>query len=545
MAENLALVGKANQGQGGLLHPRRSVAWLWSLRTLLLALAIFLALLSFSALQNAPDQESSLHFLLRKPLFSSLAYGLFLPASLSLLPPRDLPQLRKSWLAIVSLLAGLLLVSSASRLLRGDWTWYAPVGGLTENHKTLAVSLAPLLPLLILVGKEGSPPLRVLSRLLLGLSGLALILALSKAALIAAVAGLVLSLPLFGLGRRGRILGTVGMIAAGVLLAGGIPLWTGSSGLIDSFDSRQSLNLKAWEMFRQHPWLGEGPGTFLTHDLHTFPHYRINGVEAHGVIQKMLAEGGLLGLLAWGLLTVVLALPLYRRADLTRVARGIPQDVDLFWAAWVALHINLLFSTEAFTCSHWVPLGMILGMAGREERRQESPVLPSSVPPLGRTWMGVSTCLLVPAVWTALHTPSSRLNEGPEVEAVVTSWLDALSRGDAQAADSLRSAHPTQWLPGEPAPHQDPEAASYQALLTAEGATALKLQMEERVVVVGGDGALLTTRLKTSLTASTGAPDVKEERAATILLAREQGEWRIAWLRWEEVASLPGSQQNQ
>ena len=35
------------------------------------------------------------------------------------------------------------------------------------------------------------------------------------------------------------------------------------------------------------------------------------------------------------------------------------------WATFVALHANLLFSTETFSQTHWIPLGLLWGLSER------------------------------------------------------------------------------------------------------------------------------------------------------------------------------------
>ena len=86
-----------------------------------------------------------------------------------------------------------------------------------------------------------------------------------------------------------------------------------------------------------------------------FPHYRINGVEAHGVIQKVGSELGLAGLVAWGAFTGGLFVVVVRR-----------RRNHAWVGVLVCLHVNLLTSTEAFTMTHWIPLGLAWMMSKQE-----------------------------------------------------------------------------------------------------------------------------------------------------------------------------------
>ena len=93
-----------------------------------------------------------------------------------------------------------------------------------------------------------------------------------------------------------------------------------------------------------------------------FPHYRINGVDAHGVVPKVAAETGLLGLGAFTAFTVLGGVALRRRWT------GDTSDPRWAWlGVAAALHVNLLFSTETFTMTHWIPLGLAWAAVHRDD----------------------------------------------------------------------------------------------------------------------------------------------------------------------------------
>src|SRR5204862_114366 len=84
-------------------------------------------------------------------------------------------------------------------------------------------------------------------------------------------------------------------------------------------------------------------GANVRFEQQTFPDYRVNGVDAHGAIQKVGSEYGLLGLGAWLTFVGAMALRLRRRAPVLagwdgwlappNVARGV-------WATFVAHHVH-------------------------------------------------------------------------------------------------------------------------------------------------------------------------------------------------------------
>lgn len=298
-----------------------------------------LVLAGLAALPAALDPARSAWTLFRKPVFLWLAYGLAFARAVGTAPA--LPALR----AGVGLAAAVLLVSSCERIASGLTLWWTPIAGLTNNHKTLAVALAPTLPLLLGVGRTR------LDRALAALVLIALLASVSRTAWISAAVGLA-----WFVSFRGRSLGerpavVAGIVAVGVVLALFGPVWWGSAVQLDAARSRHSLDLRAWAMFREHPLFGMGLGSNVLYEMVTFPHYRVNGVDAHGVIQKLASETGLVGLAGW-------------LGGTWATARAVRPHRAL-WAAFASLHVNLLFSTETFSPTHWAIFGLIWGLAAR------------------------------------------------------------------------------------------------------------------------------------------------------------------------------------
>lgn len=307
---------------------------------------------SLLALPAALDPAASLHTLIRKPLFLWLAWGGALGWCATHLA-RD-----RFWHALVSASAGLcgaiLLGSSVGRIASGSGLASAAVASLTANQKTLGVAIAPLLPLVLGLRR----PVPRWAQAAAALLGLAVVLSASRTALVSVAVGLT-----FLLRFRGRRLAEVpGLVPAlamgGLVLALYAPLWTGSIVQLDALRSRHSLDVRSWAMFSAHPLFGMGAGTSTLYEMIEFPLYRVNGVDAHGAIQKVASEAGIVGLAGWLWATVTVG----RRLLADRSERG-----TMLWACFVALHVNLLTSTETFSQTHWVPLGLIWGLSRRRE----------------------------------------------------------------------------------------------------------------------------------------------------------------------------------
>lgn len=315
----------------------------------------------------AQEPAESLHHLVRKPLFLYLAYGVGLSWAVARVVPRR--TLIHAALAYVLLTAGLSLGASALRIAAGEALWFQKLDWITPNHKTLAVALAAWVPFVL--GEPWRSAQRG-PRLAARIGGAAIILALlasaSKTALITAAFGLAWHLPRARpLSTRPRLL--VPLLAAALGLAVFSPLLLQSRAMLDAARSRYSLNVRAWEMFSRDPLFGSGTGMNVVTEMVTFPHYRVNGVDAHGVVQKIASETGLMGLLSFGAFTWSTGAALRRRAW----RRGGPAGRDWgLWGTWAALHVNLLLSTETFSPTHWVPLGLCWGLSLRAEEEPDA-----------------------------------------------------------------------------------------------------------------------------------------------------------------------------
>ncbi|MEC8424405.1 MAG: O-antigen ligase family protein, partial [Myxococcota bacterium] len=320
------------------------------------ALLCVAALLS---LVNAADPLEGAHFVLRKVLFPGIAFGVGLAGLVSgRIPPRTT---RKLLVMGLGLTAAVSVVTSTGRLLAGNALWWSRIEGLTPNHKTLAVALAGSLPLALGIATGPAGRVRTAARAVGALAVVAIGMSMSKAAWLGAGVGIAWFVP-----RRRPLAARPGVLAPALALAlmilASLPLVTGSRAMLDSARSRHSLNIRAWKLFRAHPMLGSGAGASTTFEAVTFPDYRVNGVDAHGVIQKVGGELGVFGLGTWFWFTGAVGVGLWRRRE--------PMGAGLAWGAlgtFTTLHVELLLSTETFAPTHWAPLAVAWGLAHATE----------------------------------------------------------------------------------------------------------------------------------------------------------------------------------
>lgn len=334
------------------LIPLAAWGWLGGTRHPLPGPGGYLLLLLAGALSllNALDPSQGAHFLIRKPLFLYVAYAFGVAWAVRSLPARWTLGLVLAWAAST---AGVSVVTSAGRIVGGEALWFQAIEGLTPNHKTLAVSMAGGLPLLLALRSRPA-------KLTAAGVALAILASASKTAWLMAAWGASLHWPRARpLGLRWRLV--LPAAAIGVALAYYAPVLVGSRAMLDAARSRHSLNRRAELMVRMHPLFGSGAGMNTVIEQATFPHYRVNGVDAHGVIQKVGGELGLLGLLGYGWFTLATAAALRRRWE----EDGAQHSGAVYGAAamWGVSTAGLLLSTETFSQTWWAPMAVSWGLA--------------------------------------------------------------------------------------------------------------------------------------------------------------------------------------
>ena len=334
------------------LVPLAAWGWLRGQRHPLPGLLGYLLLLlaGVLSLRTAPEPATAVHYLVRKPTFMYVAYGFGLAWAAQHAISR-----RWLWRGVVAWAlstAAVSVLTSAARIGGGEGLWFAQIAGLTPNHKTLAVSLAGGLPLLLATGR----------RRVAAVVGVALLLSASKTAwLMAALAAGLVWPRARPVALRWRL--SLPAAALAVALAYYAPLIMNSRAMLDAARSRHSLNHRAEKMFLHEPLTGTGVGMSTAIEMATFPHYRVNGVDAHGVIQKVGGEMGLLGLAGYGGFSLAALVALRRRWR----AAGATHAGEAYGAltVWAVSSAGLLLSTETFSQTWWLPAGLAWGLAHR------------------------------------------------------------------------------------------------------------------------------------------------------------------------------------
>ena len=311
------------------------------------------------SLVNSPAPLTGAHFVVRKVFFPGLAFGIGLATLVSGRVARA--HTERLLVAGLALTCTVSVATSLARLLAGNGLWWARISGLTPNHKTLAVALAGALPLAL--GVATGPPgrLRTAARAATLGALAAIALSMSKAAWLGAAVGVAWFLPRTRpLASRPAVLAPA--LALGLALLTALPVVVGSRAMLDAARSRHSLNQRAWRLFSAHPLLGSGAGSSTEVESVTFPDYRVNGVDAHGALQKVGGELGLVGTSAWLWFTAASGLALWRRRG--EVGAGTTWGCA---GAFLTLHVELLLSTETFAATHWAPLAVAWGLAHAPE----------------------------------------------------------------------------------------------------------------------------------------------------------------------------------
>jgi O-antigen ligase len=138
--------------------------------------------------------------------------------------------------------------------------------------------------------------------------------------------------------------------------------------------NRLALTEIALENFYKHPVIGNGAGTFVEQVSQERWYIVDYGSpsEAHGVIQKLLAETGLLGFLTFFVLLG------YALSRLVKIYRKMPQGAP-FKNIILALLLSSfgcivfqLFQTSYFVSKFWLPLGIALAAGRLAEEEYDS-----------------------------------------------------------------------------------------------------------------------------------------------------------------------------
>jgi hypothetical protein len=235
-----------------------------------------------------------------------------------------------------------------------------PLGG---NHHSLAELMVLVAPLAFALAERATEPrIRHGYRIVGGIFWMVALLTFARAA------WLVVALQMFLLGvvvwRNWLKEPIKYLMMVGIILVPFVAymVWlTLSAGVADSTSARAMLLDVAWSLFRDHPVLGVGAGTFQERLSHIWAFTVEFGApeDAHGMWQKIAAETGLLGLsaLIWtfGLLAMLVR-GQWHRIGITSIERA-------WFACLVTSMVGALayqsFSTSVWSARVWISVGLV------------------------------------------------------------------------------------------------------------------------------------------------------------------------------------------
>ena len=173
---------------------------------------------------------------------------------------------------------------------------------------------------------------------------------------------------------RGRIKKMIPyfLIAAVLLLPvmGYMYIISTGSAVESSTVARLALTGISWYLFTLHPVIGNGAGTFIDNlgSVSYFTRDFGEPLDAHGFSQKLIAEEGILGLAAFGLLLLMVLWKVFREY---LIPEKLIEEKVIFFFFLTAIGsvIYQFFNTQYYSSKLWVPLGLAL-VASRLGRRE-------------------------------------------------------------------------------------------------------------------------------------------------------------------------------
>lgn len=121
--------------------------------------------------------------------------------------------------------------------------------------------------------------------------------------------------------------------------------------------NRLHLNQIAWDMFKRHPFIGQGVGSFISvvgQDKFYILDYGAP-LDAHGIIQKIAAEQGVFGLVTYGGLLIIIFYYIFRTF---RRGNSNTSLMVYFIALTLGILVFELFNTSYYISKFWLPLGL-------------------------------------------------------------------------------------------------------------------------------------------------------------------------------------------
>lgn len=331
---------------------------------LLLPFAIFIIANLISSLL-ATDPAYSVYYLIRWLVFLYAAY-VFLPYNLI----KNGKTLRWA-VSLIALSSVAVLLSGYLSLLGQSWqdsffrlksiVWFGvyPFG---DNHNLIAEFLN-VGAFFLLAAREWARSERT-KRIFVALfilAALGIIMTFSRAGWITLLLQLIIYVA-YRLRYRERGKSDLVIAALGIVVILSPLLWKmvelqGQN--VSSTENRWLMTEISFQAFRDRPYFGYGSGNFinLIDDNIRFKAKYGAAIDSHGLLQKVLAESGALGMVA--LLFLLAALLKTTLSALNKYHRDNPWILPLFIGAWGGLFFQF-FNTSYYKGKVWVPIAILL-----------------------------------------------------------------------------------------------------------------------------------------------------------------------------------------
>lgn len=342
--------------------------------------ALFFALFFCSALlsvPNAGDQLLAFKYALYPIAFSFLAY-VFLPLQITR-SRHTLATMLRIFFVVAAVAAAIgalsfVTVPGAGLFRRATLLGFGGVFPFGMNHNLLAELLVAAFPFGFILARASRNPQSAfwLRAAAFGMVAIAL-LTFARTAWIAIAVQAALFLTLE---YRRRPAGAFRPVLPIALLF--VPLlvymvvFSQTPEVTGSLTARLALSRFAYFMFEQHPIVGSGTGTFVEQlgSAREFTATFGDPLDAHGFIQKIGAEQGIIGLLTFGLLIAWILRTLYRAWQRAPVlAVGDKQLLLMLLMSVTGSFVYQLFNTSYYNAKLWLPVG--LALAARELIRKK------------------------------------------------------------------------------------------------------------------------------------------------------------------------------
>lgn len=149
-----------------------------------------------------------------------------------------------------------------------------------------------------------------------------------------------------------------------VPLTGYMAWFSLTSQVASSTDARAMLTGIAWRWFTLHPLVGAGAGTFYAHVGDTLAYRLLFGgpMDAHGIIQKLAAETGLIGLGAYAVVSVTVLTAAVRTARRIGWAHRIGEGFVYASVGVLGAWVYQLFNTTYWSAKLWLPIGLLFAV---------------------------------------------------------------------------------------------------------------------------------------------------------------------------------------